>query len=474
MKREKRAFFNCCMLLSMVLTMFLLMSCTSLIFGKNSARMEDELPKDVSEYCDHHLKNYRFPDGKVADVYVFDSVGDQYYWQSVQRGAVNPETRKLYKERIAESKTKQQEYAQQYGQNSMPAKQQGKFIAEYNWRLNVKGPNTPFYKVFFSLVEQYGGEDKVMEMAKAQGAMPAISYYKLEDLGELAAYMTEGAAAQATFEDATGAYLLTIAPPKNMTQLQKNKAEQKRHKGELAYEVAYIPRTAYPKITPPKLSPAKVTPINPNSIPDSDRNLSPVSPSGNGAYYYDEDLAYQLQWLAVKIACKGVYDMAYTGDFRAKNPTDHYKTSFIKKYLATNDGRASKGTTLFEGICFDYADFAYQELSENRKNYSSRITNFFMVGTFEDSNDIVAYRLAKDGERSDMTINRTPVVVYNHNHIRAHGDATSHAWFWVVAADGTVYWVDPTWTDNSGRPVYGIVRGGQEMPLPPASALCVN
>ena len=230
----------------------------------------------------------------------------------------------------------------------------------------------------------------------------------------------------------------------------------------------------YPKINPPKISPAKVKPLNPDTLPDSDRDLKPVASSGNGEYYYDETLAYQLQWLAVKIACKGMYDMAYTGDFRAKNPTDYYKTSFIKKYLATNDGKASKGTTLFEGICFDYADFAYQELSDNKKSYSSRIAKFYMVGTFKDANDIIAYRLAAKGESSDMTINRTPVVVFSHNNIRAHDAATNHAWFWVQATDGTMYWVDPTWTDNSGRPVYGIVRGGQEIQLPYDKSLCVN
>ncbi|MBQ3824947.1 MAG: hypothetical protein II811_02295 [Spirochaetaceae bacterium] len=97
-----------------------------------------------------------------------------------------------------------------------------------------------------------------------------------------------------------------------------------------------------------------------------------------------------------------------------------------------------------------------------------------MVGTFKDANDIIAYRLAANGETSDMTINQTPVVVFNHNHIRAHEGATSHAWFWVRATDGTVYWVDPTWTDNTGRPVYGIVRGGQEIQLTPDPRLCVQ
>ena len=92
-----------------------------------------------------------------------------------------------------------------------------------------------------------------------------------------------------------------------------------------------------------------------------------------------------------------------------------------------------------------------------------------MVGTFGDCNDIIRYRIAEYGEHSDMLINGTPVVVFNHNRIKAHSNATHHAWFWVQSTDGTVYWIDPTWTDNSGRPVYGIVRNGQEIELEPDS-----
>ena len=265
-----------------------------------------------------------------------------------------------------------------------------------------------------------------------------------------------------------------FSPPKDLVALRGNKKEQERHNGEIGYEVVYIPRVMYKKIEPPKLTPAKVTPFNPNDIlPDPNYDLVPVAPSGNGAYYYDNTLANQLQWLAVLTACKGTYDMAYTGDFSQKNPTDYYQTRFIKQYLATNDGRASKGTTLFEGICFDYADFAYQELKQNKLNYP-RVANFWMVGTFSDPNDIVAYRLANEGEQSNFTINRTPVVVNSHNHIYAHDGATSHAWFWVQATDGIIYWVDPTWTDNSGRPVYGIVRGGREVQLEANPAYCVK
>lgn len=459
--------FLCCFVIA--LPAVLLSACVTSMFGKTGQKIYQDRPNNLSksEYCDYKIEKFKFPDGKIADVYMFENLQDQALWLNLQKnaliedGATIGDThvgRKYYKDQIAYWTEKKNQDA----------------IDRYNWRLNVRGPVTPFYSQYTKLLSQYGGQKELLKLVEEQKELFTVSYYKAEELGDLGACISVNGYASACYEDSKGVYWLRFSPPKDLVALRGNKAEQERHAGEIGYEVVFIPREMYPKIEPPKLKPAKVTPLNPNTIPDSDRNLNPVTPSGNGAYYYDEALAYQLQWLAVKIACKGVYDMAYTGDFRAKNPTDYYKTSFIKNYLASNNGKASKGTTLFEGICFDYADFAYQELRENKNLYSSRIAKFYMVGTFKDANDIIAYRIAKNGENSDMIINQTPVVVFSHNRIHAHDGATSHAWFWVQATDGTMYWVDPTWTDYSGRPVYGIVRGGQEIQLPYAQELCVR
>ena len=461
--------------LSSVLLLVFLASCVSLVLDSIGLKIVQEMPKDLSspDYCDYKIEKYKFPDGKIADVYMFKSLMDQGYWLNVQKFALSEDKREDYKKQIAYGKEQLAYYKQK--KDKKMVEHYNEYIATYNWRLNARGPMTPFYSQYTKLLAQYGGQKELLKLAESQKELFVVSFYKAEELGELGTYMAENKSyASACYEDAKGVYWLRFSPPEDLVSLRGKKEEQKRHSGEIGYEVVFIPRSMYPKINPPKISPAKVKPLNPDTLPDSDRDLKPVASSGNGAYYYDETLAYQLQWLAVKIACKGMYDMAYTGDFRAKNPTDYYKTSFIKKYLATNDGKASKGTTLFEGICFDYADFAYQELSDNKKSYSSRIAKFYMVGTFKDANDIIAYRLAAKGESSDMTINRTPVVVFSHNNIRAHDAATNHAWFWVQATDGTMYWVDPTWTDNSGRPVYGIVRGGQEIQLPYDKSLCVR
>lgn len=438
-------------------------SCASLLYtygpiGKKvlAANAVDR-PTDLSDsyYYDYKLEKYKFPDGKVADVYLFEDINDLGLWLNFQKNAANPSKQKWYKE-----------WRDRTNEESS--------FEEATWHLSIKGPMTPFYQKYSVLLDKYG-QKKLLEMAKTDSELFVGSFYKAEDLGILGTVLTENSNAAACYEDASGVYWLRISSAETAVSLRGNKQAQKDHKGEFVYDVVYIPNTLYEKIAPPtpKLTPAKVNPFDPSSVPDSDRSFNPVATKEKGTYYYDANLANDLQWLAVKIACKGVYDMAYTGDFKAKNPTDYYKTSFIKRYL-TKNGTSSRGTTLFEGICFDYADFAYKELSTNRKEYSSKISKFYMVGSFKDPNTIVVYRIAKSGEAHDMIINGTPVIVYSQRQIRAHKNATLHAWFWVQAKDGTMYWVDPTWTDTLGRPVYGIVRGGQEIELKADQRYCVK
>ncbi len=427
----------------------------------NYTAAKDVFAPDLSNYADNIVYGCRLPDGKVATVYVYDNHWDAIYIQNMQTRKFDSEWQESSRKDIADIKSQMSNDISSIISNKINSNT----IAFLEWM--PTGPLTPFWKAVFAIKDKYG-KDTASQVIQNETA--PISFYNLEDLGELASYMKSDSCAQACYEDEDGVYLLTISQPKYLAQIVNNKQAQNWHKGQLGYQIQFVPKIMYSKVELPKLSPAKTTPINPNSIPDSGFDLKPVTSTGESAYYYDADFAEQLQWLAVVVACKGTYDMAYTGDFSTPNPTDYYTTSFIKKYLVSNEGKASRGTPTFEGICFDYADWAYKELSVTKAKYSN-IAGFWMVGTFADSNDIIRYRIAEYGESSDRTINDTPVVVFNHNHIKAHDNAKHHAWFWVQSTDGTIYWIDPTWTDNSGRPVYGIVRNGQEIELEPDSRL---
>lgn len=435
-------------LILMVFIISIMLTSASLFDTPNFSAARNVLDNDLSGYYDYLISDCKLPDGKIANVYVFNNIYDQMQWQWAQARAYSSIWKK--------SAAKEIKRCEEKGTDS----------SFYRWY--PTGPLSPFYKRWGDLEKIYGAD----ETNKICIATSPVMYYKQEDLGQLSNYLkTLDCAAQACYEDENGVYLITICRTKYIPQsyIVSNKMKI-LHKNEFVYEVAFIPKEMY-KDEPLKLDPAKTTIYDPDSVPDSDLELVPVEYSGNeNVYYYDSTLAYKLQWLAVNVACKGVYDMAYTGNFYAKNPKDNYKTSFIKSYLASNNGKTSRGTILFEGICFDYADFACQEIKANKKEYPN-VVNYWMVGTFENPNDIIVYKIASPGEKSNMTINTTPVVVLNHNRIVAHENATNHAWLWVQSDDGTVYWVDPTWTDNLGQPVYGIVRDGREIPLNPDTRL---
>jgi hypothetical protein len=57
--------------------------------------------------------------------------------------------------------------------------------------------------------------------------------------------------------------------------------------------------------------------------------------------------------------------------------------------------------------------------------------------------------------------------------VYTHDGATGHAWLWVQHKNGTWYWIDPTWTDNTGYVWWGIVQNGKEVQYYPDPEYCV-
>lgn len=435
----------------LMITFCLLSSCvvTSVLSASNKyEKVYKNGEDDISDYADYIIEDYMFPDGKKATVYVFDNVGEGIVWQNLQ-------TRKYYTEW-------QQEANQKYEKERKKG-----YDYSYFYKWYPTGPLSPFFKAVGTLADEIGMESVREAYVNNH---PPVSYYNNEDLGSISEIMGANSTAYACYEDSDGVYFLVISKPKYLSEKIVSSEMKKLHKNEFAYEVSFVPKELY-DVPPVKIEPAKTEPFDPNSVPDSNRNLFPDNYKGDSVYYYDAQLAYQLQWLAVEIACKGKYDMAYTGEFYTSNPHDYYDTKLIKKYLVEKAGGRTR-TDLFEGICFDYADYAYQEIKNNKSEFLN-IIDFYIVGTY-DSFNINTYRFAEKGEDSSDIINGTPVVNVGQYHIVAHDNAKKHAWLWVRGTDGVIYWIDPTWTDNTGRPVYGVVRGGKEIQLAPSYELCVN
>ena len=184
-----------------------------------------------------------------------------------------------------------------------------------------------------------------------------------------------------------------------------------------------------------------------------------------------------IQDLAVYTACIGKYNMAQAGE--SGIASNYYTEEMIDSRLAQESGNQTMTPTFF-GLCFNYAQFAYNYIKANSDWYRSqgmRENQYWIAGTDDNPNSI---ELQYPGDKNNYTVIQNGVYmkrpannpyrsVKTHRHADGKGKrATHHAWIWIERADGVQFWVDPTWTDNLGYVVYGYVsQSGEEIQCRP-------
>jgi tetratricopeptide (TPR) repeat protein len=185
-------------------------------------------------------------------------------------------------------------------------------------------------------------------------------------------------------------------------------------------------------------------------------------------------LAAELQWLAVQTACVGQYNIAQTGDYTLGDPQDYYKPGDIREYLTElSDNRTATAT--FYGICFDYAQSAYDDILSYQSHYEKlgmQKNGWYIAAVQDNSRQIILYDPVS---REKATVIRNGVYLKENSrkNVQAHEGATNHAWLWVYGNDGTIYWIDPTWTDNAGYVWWGVVQDSKEVSGNPPERLSV-
>ena len=185
----------------------------------------------------------------------------------------------------------------------------------------------------------------------------------------------------------------------------------------------------------------------------------------------------------MRTACVGQYSMTEAGGGWYEDPHDYYTPQLIAKRLSQESGNMTR-TTTFYGICFDYAQFAYNYVklySDCYRSQGMRENQYWIAGTDENPNQI---ELQYPGDRNNFTVIQNGVYVKRPDnnpfrnvktHKKLNGSrATHHAWIWIQRSDGVQFWVDPTWTDNLGYVVYGYVYNGEEIQCRPSRDYCVT
>lgn len=196
-------------------------------------------------------------------------------------------------------------------------------------------------------------------------------------------------------------------------------------------------------------------------------------------YIFCDTFTDAIQDLAMYTACIGTYSMTEAGGGWYDDPHDYYTPQMIASRLAQESGNMTR-TITFYGICFDYAQFAYHYVSNYRDYYRSqgmKENQFWMAGVHGDSNKI---QLSYPSDSSNYsTVQNGVYVKYPSNSgeriVKSHDGATHHAWFWIQRSDGVWFWIDPTWTDNTGFIWYGYISSnGKEIQCRPSKEYCVN
>jgi tetratricopeptide (TPR) repeat protein len=189
---------------------------------------------------------------------------------------------------------------------------------------------------------------------------------------------------------------------------------------------------------------------------------------------FTDDFTDELQWLTVVTACIGQYNMAQTGDYTVKDPQDYYRPSDIREWLARQSGSRTT-TATFYGICFDYAQWAYNTISQDRSQYERlgmKQDGWYIAVVKNNPQQIILYDPVSRDRATD-TLNGVDLKEISRQNVRNHGNITWHAWLWVYGNDGTIYWLDPTWTDNTGYVWWGIVQNGEETKIRPSAEYCM-
>jgi hypothetical protein len=185
------------------------------------------------------------------------------------------------------------------------------------------------------------------------------------------------------------------------------------------------------------------------------------------------DFENLLQKKAFETAGYGMYNGAQIG---SGDPHDYYTPSMWNKSMATESGDTTK-TDLFYGVCTDYAYWMYKSIQKNKElfeRYGMMPNQFYIASSGKNqSTGITLYDPVSSITNSDIVLNGIYMKKFKYFPVATHDNVTNHAWVWIQHKNGTWYWVDPTWTDNTGRIVFGTVSNTREIQKVPDERLCV-
>lgn len=194
---------------------------------------------------------------------------------------------------------------------------------------------------------------------------------------------------------------------------------------------------------------------------------------------YADEFTDILQDLAVQTACIGKYSATQAGGGWRDDPHDYYTPEMMAERFKAMSGNMTR-TATFYGVCFDYAQAAYEDIQkyQNSYNKAGMYENRYWIVSAGTNSNVITLTRPTNYDDADTRVNGVYVRKMSTEYVKTHTitgtQATNHAWLWIQRYDGVMFWLDPTWTDTLGYVVYGYILNGEEVQLRPDEKFCIQ
>ena len=88
------------------------------------------------------------------------------------------------------------------------------------------------------------------------------------------------------------------------------------------------------------------------------------------AFLYPDSFTNIIQDLAMQTACIGQYSATQAGGGWNEDPHDYYTPKMMAERFKKMSGDMTR-TTTFYGVCFDYAQFAWDDIKKYQTSYNN-------------------------------------------------------------------------------------------------------
>lgn len=193
---------------------------------------------------------------------------------------------------------------------------------------------------------------------------------------------------------------------------------------------------------------------------------------------FADEFVDRIQLITFITACAGQYSAIQAGYDSNKVIGNYYTPEMYADGFKSMSGNRTS-TQLFYGICTDYAFAEWNYINRYKTslmNIGMKEDGFFIVDVNKEKPNIIQlFRpVIDDGTESNYVLNGIEMVKVSEIQAQPHENVTNHAWIWIQKNNDEWYWMDPTFSDNTGYIHFGQVINGKEIYLESNPKYAIN